>query len=268
MNIRNFTTQERVCAGNRLLLSRKVSEVMDMWNRIAFLFHAKVTFLPGIDRPFGPLGNWAQIITVTIEGDCDDPKCKELIDVLHLGNSDRLTEIVQREDVAARLGGPDDLHYIGDKLVAYSDIMRLEDCARKGDRYEAIRIISELSGLGPSESRYIVDNYRGIDFKNPQQIPQSVSNSSSDGCYVATAVYGSYDCPQVWTLRRFRDYTLAETWYGRVFIHTYYAISPTLVKWFGHTDWFKHMWKGTLDRMVANLNASGVENTPYEDKAW
>lgn len=88
------------------------------------------------------------------------------------------------------------------------------------------------------------------------------------GCYVATAVYGSYDCPQVWTLRRFRDDTLAATWYGRAFIHTYYAISPTLVKWFGHTEWFKKMWKGKLDRMVANLNAEGVESTPYHDKAW
>ena len=88
------------------------------------------------------------------------------------------------------------------------------------------------------------------------------------GCYIATAVYGSYDCPQVWTLRRYRDYTLAETWYGRAFIHTYYAISPTLVKWFGHTEWFKKMWKGKLDRMVANLKAEGVEDTPYEDKNW
>lgn len=30
------------------------------------------------------------------------------------------------------------------------------------------------------------------------------------GCYVATAVYHSYNCPQVWTLRRFRDGVLAE----------------------------------------------------------
>lgn len=88
------------------------------------------------------------------------------------------------------------------------------------------------------------------------------------GCYVATAVYGSYDCPQVWTLRRYRDYTLAKTWYGRAFIHTYYAISPTLVKWFGHTEWFKKMWKGKLDRMVENLRAEGVEDTPYEDRNW
>ncbi len=59
---------------------------------------------------------------------------------------------------------------------------------------------------------------------------------------------------------------MAETWYGRAFIRTYYAISPTLVKWFGHTNWFKKMWKGKLDRMVSDLNAKGVQDTPYQDK--
>ena len=91
---------------------------------------------------------------------------------------------------------------------------------------------------------------------------------SSGGCYVATAVYGSYDCPQVWTLRRYRDYTLAETWYGRAFIRVYYAVSPTLVRWFGHTKWFKKLWKEKLDCIVANLNANGVKDTPYNDRIW
>ena len=84
--------------------------------------------------------------------------------------------------------------------------------------------------------------------------------------YVATAVYGSYDCPQVWTLRRYRDYKLDSTWYGRLFIRLYYATSPTLVKWFGHTSWFKKMWKGKLDRMVERLRDEGYEDTPYNDK--
>ena len=88
------------------------------------------------------------------------------------------------------------------------------------------------------------------------------------GCYVATAVYGSYDCPQVWTLRRFRDDVLADSWYGRAFIRAYYAISPTLVTWFGETEWFKNLWKPTLDRMVAKLNRNGVEDTPYMDREW
>lgn len=103
-----------------------------------------------------------------------------------------------------------------------------------------------------------------------QELIKKVSpvQSSSGGCYVATAVYGSYDCPEVWTLRRFRDNTLAETWYGRAFIRTYYSISPTLVKWFGNTEWFKNMWKPTLDKMVEQLNDSGVENTAYDDREW
>ena len=95
-----------------------------------------------------------------------------------------------------------------------------------------------------------------------------VNTSSGCGCYVATAVYGSYDCPQVWTLRRYRDYTLAQTWYGRAFIKTYYAISPPLVKWFGHTNWFRNMWKPSLDKMVRKLNDKGVSDTPYQDKKW
>ncbi|MDE5985295.1 MAG: hypothetical protein K2H13_08585 [Eubacterium sp.] len=96
----------------------------------------------------------------------------------------------------------------------------------------------------------------------------SSASSNSGGCYVATAVYGSYDCPEVWTLRRYRDNQLAKTWYGRLFVYTYYAISPTIVKWFGDTEWFKKMWKGKLDKMVSDLQSEGVESSPYEDRNW
>lgn len=113
-------------------------------------------------------------------------------------------------------------------------------------------------------------------------IPNSVTNigdcafsplanakkEKTGGCYIATAVYGSYDCPQVWTLRRYRDEVLGSTWYGRLFIKLYYAISPTLVKWFGKTKWFQKMWQGKLDCMVKKLNAKGFEDTPYQDKDW
>lgn len=86
------------------------------------------------------------------------------------------------------------------------------------------------------------------------------------GCYIATCIYGSYDCPQVWTLRRYRDYTLDETWYGRLFIKCYYAVSPKLVKWFGKYDWFRKPWRKFLDSMVERLKAEGVADTKYSDK--
>ena len=95
---------------------------------------------------------------------------------------------------------------------------------------------------------------------------EGVKSNNNNGCYIATCVYGSYDCPQVWTLRRFRDYTLDETWYGRLFIKCYYTISPTLVKWFGNTKWFRKFWKSKLDKMITDLNNKGIENTWYHDK--
>lgn len=91
------------------------------------------------------------------------------------------------------------------------------------------------------------------------------SNKNGKHCYIATAVYGSYDCPQVWTLRRYRDMSLAKNFYGRAFIKIYYALSPTAIKLFGKTKWFQHFWKKKLDRMVYKLNRLGFEDTPYND---
>ena len=94
------------------------------------------------------------------------------------------------------------------------------------------------------------------------------THNDNQGCYVATCVYGSYDCPEVWTLRRFRDNTLACSAAGRAFIQIYYAVSPNIVKWFGETHWFRRLWHGVLDKLVHNLNLNGVEDTPYNDRNW
>lgn len=94
----------------------------------------------------------------------------------------------------------------------------------------------------------------------------TTSSSSNGGCYIATAVYGSYDCPEVWTLRRYRDNTLDRTLFGRLFIQLYYLVSPSMVKWFGRSMWFKSILRKPLDRFVNHLLSEGIENTPYTDK--
>ena len=88
----------------------------------------------------------------------------------------------------------------------------------------------------------------------------------NDMCYIATAVYGSYDCPQVWTLRRYRDYTLYENIFGRLFIKLYYAISPTIVKLLGKKNWFIRIWRSILDLKIEKLQKKGIDDTPYTDK--
>jgi len=107
-------------------------------------------------------------------------------------------------------------------------------CWKKGITYHNI-LMPNFANKDTNKS--IIESYaEKIKKYEPEyQMPEI----NTGGCYVATCVYGSYNCPEVWTLRRFRDDTLGATWYGRLFIHTYYAISPTLVKWFGNTNWFK-----------------------------
>lgn len=69
------------------------------------------------------------------------------------------------------------------------------------------------------------------------------------GCYIATAVYGSYDCPEVWTLRRFRDAKLLQSRCGRVFVRLYYAVSPSLVNRLGGSRWFSRLSRFLLNRL-------------------
>ena len=136
---------------------------------------------------------------------------------------------------------------------------------------KAIQLASKGSKEALTEAAKMfaqLGDYKDSLFKSNDCLQKASHAINESGCYVATAVYGSYDCPQVWTLRRYRDYTLAETWYGRAFVRTYYVISPTLVKWFGETQWFKNMWKPKLDRMVKKLNEKGVADTPYQDRNW
>ena len=94
----------------------------------------------------------------------------------------------------------------------------------------------------------------------------STSGSSSDGCYIATAVYGSYDCPEVWTLRRFRDEVLRASVLGRLFIRSYYAVSPGLVRHLGSKPLFQKPVKMALDSFVSNLNKAGFRDTPYHGR--
>ncbi|CDC44157.1 cold-shock DNA-binding domain protein [Firmicutes bacterium CAG:449] len=51
-----------------------------------------------------------------------------------------------------------------------------------------------------------------------------------------------------------------------MFIKVYYAISPTLVKWFGNKDWFRKPIKRILNKKIDKLAEKGYEDTPYNDK--
>lgn len=111
-------------------------------------------------------------------------------------------------------------------------------------------------------------NHKKVGSSDPKLFGGYSNNDDTQGCYIATCVYGSYDCPEVWTLRRFRDYSLAASFPGRLFIRSYYAVSPKLVSRFGKTGWFRMFWRHLLDHFVARLKKHGVMDTPYRDRDW
>ena len=104
------------------------------------------------------------------------------------------------------------------------------------------------------------------ELKKIREVDGTYNLPKRKGCYIATCIYGSYDCLEVWTLRRYRDASLSGTWYGRAFIQVYYKTSPAIVKWFGDSDRFRSFWRRALNRKIGKLNNRGVSSLPYEDR--
>lgn len=90
-------------------------------------------------------------------------------------------------------------------------------------------------------------------------------NTVKKGCYVATCVYGSYNTAEVWLLRRFRDQCLDKSFFGKLFIKLYYAVSPTIIRLFKNNKVFHKFNKWLLDKMICSLKKKGYSNLPYRD---
>ena len=113
-----------------------------------------------------------------------------------------------------------------------------------------------------------VTNYlvqQGASAEKATSSEKAHGQSKKSGCYIATAVYGSYDCPEVWTLRRFSDEFLLNHVLGRLFVRAYYAVSPTIVRLFKNAKWFNVFNRKVLNVWVDRLQKEGYEDTPYQD---
>lgn len=87
-------------------------------------------------------------------------------------------------------------------------------------------------------------------------------------CYIATYLYGSYDCPPVWVLRRFRDNVLSQTEGGRKLIRWYYDNCKGLVEQYGDNLLVCAAFQAILDTGVNVLMSLGFEDTEYRDATF
>lgn len=72
-------------------------------------------------------------------------------------------------------------------------------------------------------------------------------------CYIATAVYGSYDAPNVLVLRKFRDNFLLERGWGKKIVSFYYKYSPEIACKLKKTSLINKLVKKVLNIIVNTL---------------
>lgn len=94
-----------------------------------------------------------------------------------------------------------------------------------------------------------------IDRARNGEFDKEISRGGKSGCYIATAVYGSYSCRQVFALRKYRDDYLSQRLWGRAFIRVYYALSPSLAKHIRQDSTLGKGIRNYLDRKVLKLSA-------------
>jgi len=105
----------------------------------------------------------------------------------------------------------------------------------------------------------VADNYKS-EIKEHSDFIEAVKRGDYDkqinnkrGCYIATAIYGSYVCDEVFALRKFRDEYLSKFVLGRWFIHLYYIVSPYLAKNISHSSKISKLLRGLVNKIVRQM---------------
>lgn len=125
-------------------------------------------------------------------------------------------------------------------------------CLKSGKMENARNILREFRAY-ISTCRYISESEKREYRELADSTLRDLGAPKSEGCYIATAVYGDYDAPQVIVLREFRDTVLRRSLLGRIFIKAYYKYSPSIAKRLKHTVKLNHMVRGVLDKLIEKL---------------
>ncbi len=89
--------------------------------------------------------------------------------------------------------------------------------------------------------------------KTIDDFSQTLVENTKESCFIATAVYGSYDHFDVATLRKFSDNILKPLILGRALIEFYYCFGPAWAEKFSHHNKTKRVVHTVLQKIVTGL---------------
>lgn len=135
--------------------------------------------------------------------------------------------IIERFDI---FGYTEEIRYKSIKAKLLSGFINII----KADEFEIFKkSIVEAEGFANKGQQY-TEAYilrRALYHSREEGIEEiAILKDKFGGCYIATAIYGSYDDPAVHLLRTFRDNYLEKTYWGQKFVKLYYKYSPSIAK--------------------------------------
>ena len=198
------------------------------------------------------------------------------IDVYNISNLDRI-ELLSQNHIGFNEkdlwyeGTPSSIYLLGDKL--YTAVQNVGLVVFDIDEFNALTISEKALNLGEDLTQiytfhgeainYVVDNELKVYFVNSNLVtsdgsPVSIVESSSiaegsstvEGCFIATAAYGSYFEDNVEVLRDFRDKYLKTNAIGRLFVDLYYEFSPPIARGISDSEMAKSAVRVVLTPIV------------------
>lgn len=143
--------------------------------------------------------------------------------------------------------------------ISISDVEAIQRCSNQSKVSEYKNLVDFLlSKLGPIQINRVKHlcywkDVRAAQAKSTANKVGSTISRASEGCYIATMVYGDYDHPQVLVLRKFRDDFLSKTKLGRSFIKLYYQYSPSLVEILKNKKGVNLIIRKVLDQCIKTI---------------
>lgn len=104
-----------------------------------------------------------------------------------------------------------------------------------------------MSGSQQEDIARKLENYEK--FSNNRAVFKDLTkalNANVVRCFIATAAFSSRQAPEVLTLCAFRDQILSQYFLGRIFIKTYYRISPPIAEFLDHQPQLKNLVRKVL----------------------